>query len=601
VFAIFEAVRTFLACLIGLCPASNADAPRMDGSEYNTVRQSASDENGMPLRGSVQRDTLSGNYLSSRFAQRHHDWTRATGFVSGVLEFAPDDLPLTKRAMVLAMGAGQYDLAVKNARIVLAQEPENALARLFISMSDFKAQNYKAGAKIIEEMPPGSLSAFIMPLLQSWSKASVGINDTDELKNSVLHIYHAILIADYLEEHETVQELLARSLTAPDISTDDLIRIAGIYAHIGDNAQAKELYEKVLMIEPDNNAVMKDIARIESGEDIKIFEMVDSPEAGLSEAMYDMARVLYGDYSDESARIFAHLALYLNPQKMDAVMLLGHIATRNDRYDEAIAFYKSVPPEHMKYSDARRLAANLLEDKGDIAGALKALNALIDEQDDDLDALMQIGDIYRRNEEFKEAVKIYNKAAKVLGNEIPADYWQLHYVRGMSYEQLGSWDKAQADLLAALEYQPDHPFVLNYLGYSWADQGINLERSKDMIERAVSMRPEDGYITDSLGWVLYRAGDYEAAVPHLERAVELLPYDPVINDHLGDAYWKVGRRLEARFQWERARNHSEDQELIDRIADKVEVGLDQPKEVSKEADATNVVPKEETPNETTDQ
>ena len=142
---------------------------------------------------------------------------------------------------------------------------------------------------------------------------------------------------------------------------------------------------------------------------------------------------------------------------------------------------------------------------------------------------------------------------------------------------------------AALEFQPEHPFVLNYLGYSWADQGINLEKSREMIERAVDLRPDDGYIADSLGWVLYRMGRYQEAVAPLERAVELLPYDPVINDHLGDAYWKVGRRLEARFQWERARNHTEDEELITAVQHKMINGLDQPMPVSKAADAEDVV------------
>ena len=270
-------------------------------------------------------------------------------------------------------------------------------------------------------------------------------------------------------------------------------------------------------------------------------------------------------------------------------MWLGHIAARNDRYDDAIDFYETVPKDHPKCADARRLAANLLEDAGRINDALAALQTLVD-TDDNLDALMQIGDIYRRNEDFSDAVRVYNKAEQKLGGTIPADYWQLHYVRGMSYEQLGDWPKAEADLSAALEFQPEHPFVLNYLGYSWADQGINLEKSREMIELAVNLRPDDGYIADSLGWVLYRMERYEEAVPHLERAVELLPYDPVINDHLGDAYWKVGRRLEAKFQWERAKNHTEDLELIAMVKHKMINGLDQPMPVSKAADADDVIP-----------
>lgn len=575
-----------------MCPAPAMDeTPRMDGSEYNTVQQSITDQHGEPIRAFIQRDTLSGNYLSSRFAQRHHDWKNATEFVSGVLKHAPDDLALQKRVMVLAMGAGEAELAIQKANLVLGDEPNNALALLFSAMSDFKRGQYESGAARISAMPQGSLSAFIMPLLESWSQAALGVNDTTGLQNSALHIYHSILIADYLDQHDQVIKLLEQSLTATDISVNDLVRIAGIYGHIGDIGKAKELYKRVLMIDPENVEVTENLGRIDSGEKIKIFDMVSNPAEGMAEAMYDMARILYGDYSDESARIFGHLGLYLNPNKMDAAMLVGHIAARNDRFDEAIDLYSRVPQDHPHYFDARRLAADLLEENDRKEDALATLNELV-EAHDDLGAIIQIGDIHRRSEDFGAAIKSYNKAIKKLGGEVPADYWHIHYVRGMSYEQNGDWDKAEADLKAALAFQPDHPFVLNYLGYSWADQGVNLEESRIMIKRALELRPDDGYIADSLGWVLYRMGEYQPAVPYLERAVELLPYDPVINDHLGDAYWKVGRRLEARFQWERARNHSEDEELISTIEGKIDGGLDQPKSIEKAADAIDVIPPE---------
>ena len=145
----------------------------------------------------------------------------------------------------------------------------------------------------------------------------------------------------------------------------------------------------------------------------------------------------------------------------------------------------------------------------------------------------------------------------------------------MSYEQTDQWELAERDLNKALEYQPDHPFVLNYLGYAWADQGEKLDTALELIERAASLRPMDGYIIDSLGWVQYRMGLFDEAAKNLEKAVELRPYDPVINDHLGDAYWRVGRKLEAKFQWERAKNHAEEDEieLKDTIALKLVEGL----------------------------
>jgi tetratricopeptide (TPR) repeat protein len=115
--------------------------------------------------------------------------------------------------------------------------------------------------------------------------------------------------------------------------------------------------------------------------------------------------------------------------------------------------------------------------------------------------------------------------------------------------------------------------VLNYLGYSWVDMGMHLDRAKGMLHRAVELRPDDGFIVDSLGWVHYRLGDYDAAVEQLERAVELEPGDPVINDHLGDAYWRVGRQREARYQWRRALTLEPEEDTVAAIEEKLRQGL----------------------------
>ena len=115
--------------------------------------------------------------------------------------------------------------------------------------------------------------------------------------------------------------------------------------------------------------------------------------------------------------------------------------------------------------------------------------------------------------------------------------------------------------------------MLNYLGYSWIDQGINLDDGMRMIKRAVEQRADDGYIVDSLGWAYYRLGNMEEAVKQLERAVELKPEDPTINDHLGDVYWRVGRVLEARFQWSHARDFKPEPEDLVKIEAKLKSAL----------------------------
>ena len=115
---------------------------------------------------------------------------------------------------------------------------------------------------------------------------------------------------------------------------------------------------------------------------------------------------------------------------------------------------------------------------------------------------------------------------------------------------------------------------MNYLGYAWAEQGIKLTKANELIVKAVKQRPRNGYIADSLGWVLYQSGDYKRAVPALERAVQLRPNDATINDHLGDAYWKVGRKLEARFQWDKAKSMKLDADHLESINQKLKHGLE---------------------------
>src|SRR5262249_46327690 len=164
---------------------------------------------------------------------------------------------------------------------------------------------------------------------------------------------------------------------------------------------------------------------------------------------------------------------------------------------------------------------------------------------------MREGDLLRGKQRFTDAVAAYDRAIGRIKSPGAAD-WLAYYDRGICYERSRQWGKAEADFKRALSLAPDQPFVLNYLGYSWADMGQNLAQARDMIEKAVQRRPNDGAIIDSLGWVMLRQGQVKEAVTTLERAVELEPQDPSINGHLGDAYWAAGRKLEATYQWRRA-------------------------------------------------
>ena len=273
--------------------------------------------------------------------------------------------------------------------------------------------------------------------------------------------------------------------------------------------------------------------------------------------------------------VYVQLALELNPKMEAARVLLGNVMEAQQRWDAAAETYGSVSKDSPYYRIAQIGRADALGRVDRIDEALETLTSLEKDHPEEVSLPIARGDLLRRVERYEEAGKAYDRAIE-LTPKPESRHWSLFYARGVCHERTGDWDAAEADLKKALEFRPNQSHVLNYLGYSWIEQGRNLEEAREMIERAVAARPDDGYIADSLGWVQYRLGDFDAAVETMQRAVELNPTDPVINDHYGDTLWVVGRRLEARFQWKRAQSFGpEEEDLKERIKAKLEKGLDE--------------------------
>ena len=293
---------------------------------------------------------------------------------------------------------------------------------------------------------------------------------------------------------------------------------------------------------------------------------------GIAESLWDLAVLLSDQNVDQIALMLARMALHLKPRFDMAQILVGDILVGMQRYDDAVTAYDKVNRSAPRSWEARLRAADTLARGEKIQPALDRLSAMAEERPKRSDALIARGDILRFKKRYDDALKNYDRAFARIG-KIERRHWSLYYSRGISLERSKRWERAEKDFLQALELQPDQPFVLNYLGYSWVDKGLNLKRALSMIEKAVRLRSNDGFIVDSLGWAHYRLGAFDRAVRYLERAIVLSPYDSAINDHLGDAYWRVGRRMEARFQWRRALRFDPEPETVDGIKKKLEQGL----------------------------
>ena len=238
----------------------------------------------------------------------------------------------------------------------------------------------------------------------------------------------------------------------------------------------------------------------------------------------------------------------------------------------ALEVLEKIAPDSAYSWEARMQISLHLSKLGRLDDAVLLLEGMIIERPNSTTAPRTLGDIFRTNQQYADAAKSYSLAIERTEEVLPTD-WSLFYTRGTTYERSDQWDKAEADFLRALELEPDQPFVLNYLGYSWIEMGRNVGEATEMIQRAVDQQPAAGFIVDSLGWAYYKLGKYEDATKQLERALQLTPAEPTINDHLGDAYWKVGRKREAVFQWQRSLDLGPEEDLIPIIKDKIANGL----------------------------
>ena len=316
---------------------------------------------------------------------------------------------------------------------------------------------------------------------------------------------------------------------------------------------------------------------------------VATAQDGVAEVLYTMGGIMLGAEVNNDAIVYLQLALYVKPDFPDAAAALGDGYAQLQQYSRSNEAYARVPVTSRLYTKAQLHSAVNLDRMGEHVQALNRLDAIARQAPDGVSALIMRGDLLRIHNDYQEAINAYSQAIAGLPKLKPL-HWPILFARGACYERLGKWEEAERDLRQALELKPDQPDVLNYLAYGLLERGQNLPEAQTMLEQAVKSRPNDAQIVDSMGWSLYLQGDYQAATAFLKKAVELLPGDPTVNDHLGDVYWRLGRKNEARFQWERSLSFAPEDTLVDRLNHKLKTGLPAAKLANTAAQAAIATP-----------
>ena len=522
---------------------------------------------------------LAGPYLAASRANIDGDFLAAADFYTAAVQADPKNPFLRQNALVSYISAGEFDLARGMAETFTPGQ--NLYADLVLMTDQAAKGNYQSALDILPKDDP-AFTSLLSGLIEGWLEVGVGNTDQgfaifDSLNNNdsirIFGQYHKALAMAYAGDLDGALAIIDADGEPLHLNRNSVRAHAEILSGLGRNDEALAILNTVGIRGTEGEMFDTLRNRIEAGETLD-FQQIATPAHGMAGAFLTLGEALTREDPNRLGLFYTRLAQQLRPDFVETLITAADILEREGQYKLAAETYARVPVGSAFYKDAVIGKAETLRRSGDVEGATETLVNLADKYPNDINVLNALGDIYRGVENWIDAANAYSRAIDNLDNP-PQQYWVLFYTRGICYEQTDQWSLAESDFRQALELSPDQPAVLNYLGYSYVEMGINLDEAQQMIETAVSRDPENGYIRDSLAWVLYRLGKFTEAAPHMERAAQQLPLDPIINDHLGDVLWMVGRKTEARFQWRRAMSFDPEEPDLERIKLKLELGLDQ--------------------------
>lgn len=558
-------------------------------------------------------DSLFGNYLSGRFAANNGDFPNANYYLSRTLRYDPSNTEIAGYGYRMQLMTGDMEAAVKSAKRLYDQKDTLSNPEIMMLLSHVRAGEWVQAREVLKTFEPTGFNIVMIPLMAAWIEQAEGkLTQPLRLDALLRHAreftpfiqYQCALVNDLAGFKDVAMSQYEEALASTHSMPFRVVQMLGnLYERSGQQQKAQALYDKFHEVNPESlldveswsndmgHEFVKQTPEVATSEEAqktgKPSRLLKTIQDGVAEIFFSTASILGSENLSEEALIYVQQVLYLKPDFEAATVMRGNLLERLGHFEEALQAYDQLPSVSPYFVKAAIRKAYVLNRLGRSKEGLKMLRTLRADEADRYQIDLSIGDILMRDKAFDDAYKAYSQALELIKQQTEI-HWPILYARGISAERSGQWEKAEADFLNALKLEPEQPDVLNYLGYSWLLQGKNVQEAKSMVSRAAALRPSDAHIIDSLGWAHYLSGEYADAVDALERAIEIMPTDPTVNDHLGDVYWQLGRKHEARFQWQRALLFKPEPEQESQLHEKLKSGLPPLQHALKTADGAGV-------------
>ena len=295
----------------------------------------------------------------------------------------------------------------------------------------------------------------------------------------------------------------------------------------------------------------------------------------IAEFLFLISNLYSAQDNYEMSNFYLNLSNFLNPRFVFNLSLVAENHYFNKDYEKAKKVLKKFKKDDDFYYWFRlKKEAQIISAQRNNQESLNFIKFNFDKiENPNEKILFDVANFYKKAKNYEEAIRYYSKIIENLddNSDIKSD---ILYRRGGTYERIKNYEKADKDLIDALQITPDDAYILNYLAYSWLERDYKINEAIKMLETAYELESDDPYIIDSIGWAYYLTDDYPRAEKFLKRAVELMPDDPIVNDHYGDILWKLNRKIQARYFWTNVLKMKDtEKELIEKINIKMIEGL----------------------------
>ncbi len=527
------------------------------------------------------------NYFSAVVSFHDMDYTNSQKFFKKINNFDDENADYFSKLIESLVNLEKYNEAQIYSKRLERKNISTFESNLILGLYEFKKSNYNKAKFYFNKLDSNfrdiSINDLLKPSLINWSeileaKNKDGVESLGKISTN-FNNFRSIqrIFADCHFEDPVTENQFRKMLKN---KKSNLSRYHFFFANYLANQNkmdyAKETINLASKTYPNNLLIRQFQKVLSENENNRNLFNCKNPNHILAEILYIVGNFLSSSGDYRLSNFYINLSKYLNPDFSSYDSLLAENFSILGNYDKSKNIYKKLSKSGSVYKwySSKKIAI-ILERQGARDEAVIFLSRIYKNIRKDIYKTFDLANFLREEGGYEKSIELYSTILLKIENDHEI-YPEVLHRRGTAYERSNNWELAEKDLLRSLAIEPDSPYVMNYLAYTWIEKGKNVQKALRMLRRANDLKKNDGYITDSLGWALYKLNNFSEAKKYLRLAIIFMPRDPIINDHFGDCLWMNNRKIQARYYWEYALSlDSTEKELKEKIKKKLLFGLEE--------------------------